>query len=149
MENQLFEELKFARKKNKITQEEMAEMLGISTATYCKIENGQRKSIKKEYLRKMSAILGLNYQELITKAELELDEEESLYYDSSGNPMNIALLAKNIYVLDPDVLIPLLEALKDEDNRKIIDKLLVLLTLPSMYKEQKTLLYSMLELFEK
>lgn len=147
MENNFYDELRFTRKKYNVTQDDMAKMLGISTAEYSKIETGQRKKIKREHLKKISAILRINYETLLNNIGLELEEGEEKYYDINGNPLDMENLMKNIYSLNPNVFIPLFEALKNEENIKIIDKMLLVLSSTSIDDKKRELLSGVLDLF--
>lgn len=147
MENNFYEELRLVRKKNNITQDDMAKMLGISAAEYCKIETGQRKKLKREHLRKISAILRIGYETLLNKVGLELEEGEAKYYDINGNPLDMDILMKNIYSLNPNVFIPLFEVLKNEENLKIVNKMLLVLSSSSIDDKKRDLLSGVLDLF--
>lgn len=46
-----------ARKKKKLTQEQVCEAVGIGRSTLSKIENGQDKNVSKEVMIKLASVL--------------------------------------------------------------------------------------------
>lgn len=59
------ERIKELRIQNQIPQRQIAAALGIDTATYCKIEKGERKA-KKEQITILSKMLHVNAEHLLT-----------------------------------------------------------------------------------
>lgn len=57
------ERIQIIRKSLNISQNEMAEKLGISPAMYCRIEKGER-TISDKLLIKISQLLNINFKEL-------------------------------------------------------------------------------------
>lgn len=52
--------LKELRKENGLTLEDIAKIIGVQKAAYCKLEQGQRKTIKMEYIRKLADFYNVN-----------------------------------------------------------------------------------------
>jgi len=68
--------LKLHRMRNRLTQRQLAEMLGIATSTYNMIENGKR-GVSLQRAKKLEEILGAKIDELFSerKAERLIREE--------------------------------------------------------------------------
>ncbi|MFV0420555.1 MAG: helix-turn-helix domain-containing protein [Dysgonomonas sp.] len=65
-ENMLFTEfIKQSREQLQLPQRKLAEALDIDTATYCKIEKGERR-VKREQIRIVAEVLNVNELELRT-----------------------------------------------------------------------------------
>ncbi|EHM7982501.1 helix-turn-helix transcriptional regulator [Elizabethkingia anophelis] len=64
MSSILGNKLKFLREEKQITQRQIASLLGIDTATYCKIEKGDRRA-KREQVFAISACLQADIKELL------------------------------------------------------------------------------------
>lgn len=149
MTNNLGKLLLEARKEKKITQQEVAKALGISTSYVCKIENGERrKPLKEDILKKWCALLSLDYTEVLLEVGLDIKTDDCRYYDTKGNALNCDNLIKNIYSADADILKDLSNALMDENNIKIIKKILSVLNTSSIDSQKQKLIYDLLSLFE-
>lgn len=59
------EKIKELRKRNQLPQRSLAAALDIDTATYCKIEKGERKA-KKEQVETLANILKVNPKDLLS-----------------------------------------------------------------------------------
>lgn len=59
------EKIKELRIQNQLPQRKLAETLDIDTATYCKIEKGER-NIKKEQVKTLACIYHVDAEELLT-----------------------------------------------------------------------------------
>lgn len=57
--------IKELRIQNQLTQRQLATALNINTATYCKIEKGERKA-KREQVEIIAQVLNVNKNELVT-----------------------------------------------------------------------------------
>ena len=68
------------RKKNKMTQEELAEHIGVSPRTISTWENGS-VDIKKENLEKLADVLGVSYTELYAGQDLDVDDHTKTILD--------------------------------------------------------------------
>ena len=68
------------RKKNKMTQEELAEHIGVSPRTISTWENGS-VDIKKENLEKIADALGVSYTEVFTGQDLDVDDHTKTILD--------------------------------------------------------------------
>lgn len=68
------EKIRKARKEKGMTQEELAELLGIQKSAVAKYENGRVQNIKRSTLKRISAILGIPPSELIFEKAKTEDE---------------------------------------------------------------------------
>lgn len=64
MSNIFGNRLKFLREKRQIPQRQLAAVLEIDTATYCKIEKGGRRA-KREQVQILSELLHVDFKELL------------------------------------------------------------------------------------
>lgn len=69
------------RKAMKISQNELAEMLGLSPAMYCRIEKGER-GISEELLEKLAEILHADLKELQSLALADKMKDAAKDYES-------------------------------------------------------------------
>lgn len=72
------EELKYYRKEKKLTQEELGKLLGVSTTSIIKYENGERNP-KKDKLKKLEEIFDVDFSWVMVDGLIEnddLDESE-------------------------------------------------------------------------
>jgi transcriptional regulator with XRE-family HTH domain len=65
--------LRIAREKKKLTQDDMADKLGISLRQYHKYESGNFPKYKSEKIKQIDAILGINLYEHIYEQKFEDD----------------------------------------------------------------------------
>lgn len=75
------EKIQALRKALKISQNELAEMLGISPAMYCRMEKGERR-ISEELLEKLAVILHADLKELQSLALADKMNEAAKDYES-------------------------------------------------------------------
>lgn len=80
------EKIRFLRREKNLTQEEMAEKLGISPVSYGKIERGEVDYITK--LEKVASALGVETVELISSAEKQTYQVSG---DNSTNGFNVMI----------------------------------------------------------
>jgi len=121
----------------------------MSSSYVCKIENGEkRKPINEDILKKWCAVLSLDYKEVLLEAGVESKTEDCRYYETSGNALDCDNLIKSIYSADADILNDLSKAVMDENNLKIIKKILSILNASSIDNKKQKLIYDLLSLFK-
>ncbi len=70
----LINRLRIYRMRKRLTQKQVAEMLGIATSTYNMIENGKRR-VSLQRAKQLEIILGAGIDELFHGMNLQLPEE--------------------------------------------------------------------------
>ena len=128
--------LKDLRLKAGYTQQEVADMIGVTKATISKLENGQR-SMRSPYIEKLSSIynvepfyilFGRSSQEFNNQLEKErkkTEEVERLYWESILLPKS----AKKIKVL--------LDRLNDLGQQKAVERVEELTEIPKYQKKEE------------
>lgn len=101
MIDMLYQNIERLRKERKITQEQMAQKLGVSRQTYINLENGERDASVSE-LEKMSAIFGVPITDLLSDPRNNKKFEQMYFYIlrkfRKGVPKT--KLAKLLYLAD-------------------------------------------------
>lgn len=100
-----------ARLNKGISQEEMADLIGMTQPNYCRREKGLKKISDTEWT-KMAKELGVKKENIY-----ESDEQLSLHIDIEKNN-----LRNNNSFIVPDFVVDYIELLKEE-NRKLKEKL--------------------------
>lgn len=97
----LYQNIERLRKQRKITQEQMAKMLGLSRPTYINMENGEREPSASE-LEKMAAIFGVSISELLGGLRNNKKFEQMYFYvlRKFKNGVPKTKLAKLLYLAD-------------------------------------------------
>lgn len=127
--------IKKARKRKRLTQEELAKRSQITAVQLCKIENG--KSIpNRQTLKKLSGHIGVPYSELLIQAGYNNMKGENELYKKDGSVLDVDNLVQSIYQTDSDFLglFYEFETIGTEENIEVIRILL-----NAMRKEAKIL----------
>lgn len=97
----LYQNIERLRKQRKITQEQMAKMLGLSRPTYINMENGEREPSASE-LEKLAAIFGVSISELLGGLRNNKKFEQMYFYvlRKFKNGVPKTKLAKLLYLAD-------------------------------------------------
>lgn len=97
----LYRNIERLRKQRKITQEQMAKMLGLSRPTYINMENGEREPSASE-LEKLAAIFGVSISELLGGLRNNKKFEQMYFYvlRKFKNGVPKTKLAKLLYLAD-------------------------------------------------
>ena len=97
----LYQNIERLRKERKITQEQMAKMLGLSRPTYINMENGEREPSVSE-LERLAAIFGVSASELLGGPRNNKKFEQMYFYilRKFKNGVPKTKLAKLLYLAD-------------------------------------------------
>lgn len=127
--------IKNARRRKRLTQEELAKRSQMTAVQLCKIENG--KSIpNRQTLKKLSGHIGVPYSELLIQAGYNNMKGENVLYKKDGSVLDVDSLVQSIYRTDSDFLSLFydFESIGTEENIEVIRILL-----NAMRKEAKIL----------
>lgn len=127
--------IRTARKRKRLTQEELAKRGKISAVQLCKIENG--KSIpNRQTLKNLSGHIGVPYSELLLQAGYNNMKGDDTLYKKDGSVLDVDNLVQSIYRTDSDFLglFYEFESIGTEENIEVIRILL-----NAMRKEAKIL----------
>lgn len=117
--------IKNARRRKRLTQEELAKRSQITSVQLCKIENG--KSIpNRQTLKKLSGHIGVPYSELLFHAGYNNMKGEDALYKKDGSVLDVESLVQSIYRTDSDFLglFYEFESIGTEENIEVIRVLL-------------------------
>lgn len=95
--NKIGDIIKYFRIKNNMSQNELATMIGINRSELSKIENGVRKTINKQILKRICNILNVNYTKLVQKSETNNGEKSLKKYE-----VTITETFKTKYIVSAD-----------------------------------------------
>lgn len=108
-------QLRLIRKQNRLSQQQLSDVLGISRSTYCSYETG-RRTPDIEVLVQLSKFYKLPLDRFVDKIELEYLNDED-YYEGQPDTRYLSQLSRS----ERD-LIASLRCL-DGNERKVIEKL--------------------------
>lgn len=114
-----------ARKEKKLTQQELAQLAGVSPVTLSRIETGEHDPMKTT-LQKISPHIGIPYPELLVKAGYSNARGEGTLYTRDGNMLDLLGIVTAVYRADSDLLgcFQGFDKYASEENIKVIKVLL-------------------------
>ncbi len=86
-------QLRLIRKQNKLSQQQLSDVLGISRSTYCSYETG-RRTPDIEVLVRLSNFYGLPLDRFVDKIEIEYLNDED-YYEGQPDTRYLSQLSRS------------------------------------------------------
>lgn len=115
------EKIKWIRERSGLSQEDMAEKLGLATSTYSKMEQG-RINISLQRLEKIASILGMNTVDLLENGGhlvcLVSENNSSNYYGVSAE-LSVELEHYKLMLQHKDELIEKQKELLEQQKREL------------------------------
>lgn len=96
--------VKEGRQKNQLTQTELAQRTGVTTAEVSRIESGAIRKPSKKVLKALSPYIGISYSILLFYVGYNENMDELEYYDSRGSLIPYEDIISDIYSADADLL---------------------------------------------
>ena len=114
-----------ARMQKRLGQKELAELVGISPAQLCRIENGDSRPTKPT-LQKLSAYIDIPYPELLSIAGYSNAKGDETLFNKDGEKLDTFNLVSSIYKADSSLLECFrdFETFGDEENVRVLKVLL-------------------------
>ncbi|MBR5202946.1 MAG: helix-turn-helix transcriptional regulator [Clostridia bacterium] len=109
-------QLRLIRKQNRLSQQQLSDILGISRSTYCSYEIG-RRTPDIETLMKLSDFYKLTLDHFVNKIEMEYIQDEE-YYDGQPDVRYLSQLSRS----ERDLLVKL--RCLDKNEQELIKKLI-------------------------
>lgn len=118
--------IKELRIKNGLTQEELANQLGLQKSAIAKYENGRVENIKRSTIQKMSSLFGVPPSHILGMDEDNKDNKPEHYYYNEdarkllqdyNNRSDLKVLfdaSRNLTVKDVEFIIDMIERMKKE-----------------------------------
>lgn len=97
------EEIRNARQQKRISQKELADLIGMSAAQLCRIECGDSRP-SKATLQKLSGHIGIPYPELLRLAGYSNMKGDRMLFNKDGEKIDTFALVSSIYRADSDFL---------------------------------------------
>ena len=97
------DEIRNARQQKRISQKELANLINISAAQLCRIENGDCRP-SKVTLQKLSGHIGIPYPELLRLAGYSNMRGDVMLFNKDGEKIDTFALVSSIYRADSDFL---------------------------------------------
>lgn len=97
------DEIRNARQQKRISQKELANLIDISAAQLCRIENGDCRP-SKATLQKISGHIGIPYPELLRLAGYNNMKGDVTLFNKDGEKIDTFALVSSIYRADSDFL---------------------------------------------
>lgn len=119
------ETIRDARIQKHLGQKELAELVGISSAQLCRIENAESRPTKPT-LQKLSAYISIPYPELLRIAGYSNAKGEETLYNKEGEKLDTYNLVSSIYRADSSLLecFQDFDEIGDEENVRVLKVLL-------------------------
>lgn len=109
----LLRQIRITRKQNKLSQQQVADALGISRSTYCSYETG-RRTPGVDVLLQLCEFYNLPYNIFVKKIEAEFLNDED-YYDGQPDTRYLSQLSKE----ERDLIVKLRRL--NNDERKSVE----------------------------
>lgn len=97
------EEIRNARQQKRISQKELADLIGMSAAQLCRIECGDSRP-SKTTLQRLSSHIGIPYPELLRLAGYSNMKGDRMLFNKDGEKIDVFALVSSIYRADSDFL---------------------------------------------
>ena len=119
------ETIRDARMQKRLGQKELAELIGISPAQLCRIENADSRPTKPT-LQKLSAYIDIPYSELLSIAGYSNAKGEETLFNKEGKKLDTYNLVSSIYKADSSLLecFQNFDEIGDEENVRVLKVLL-------------------------
>lgn len=117
--------IKNARQRKRLTQKELAALIGITAVQLCRIENDECVP-SRQTLQKLSGYIGVPYSELLIQAGYNNMKGDDRLYKRDGSILDVHKLVNSIYRADSDFLSLFydFETIGTEENVEVIRILL-------------------------
>lgn len=117
--------IKNARRRKRLTQEELAKRSQITAVQLCKIENG-KSTPNRQTLKRLSGHIGVPYSQLLFHAGYNNMKGDDTLYKKDGSVLDVDSLVQSIYRTDSDFLSLFneFESIGTEENIEVIRVLL-------------------------
>lgn len=141
--------VKEGRKKNQLTQTELAQQTGVTTAEVSRIESGAIRKPSKKVLKALSPYIGISYSILLFYVGYNENMDEAEYYDPRGNLIPFEDIINDIYSADADLLglLKSIDTFTSFDDIKLLKTLLVLMKKTHEQSEDDAALTRVQEIF--